>query len=64
MFRSYQTILGELSCLVVKLLRADYFCPSLVMQQHAFRIRLCVPFGVDVSVARTRNKHVNNKRGT
>jgi len=29
MFRSYQTILSELSCLVVKLLRAAYFCTSL-----------------------------------
>jgi len=35
MFRSYQTILRELSCVVVKLLRADYFCTSLVMKQHA-----------------------------
>ena len=31
MFRSYQTILRELSYLVVKLLRAAYFCTSLVM---------------------------------
>jgi len=31
MFRSYQTILRELSYLVVELLRADYFCTSLVM---------------------------------
>ena len=36
MFRSHQTILRELSCLVVKILRAAYFCTSLVMQQHAF----------------------------
>ena len=45
MFRSHQTILRELSCLVVKLLRADYFCTSLVMQQHACNNKVCLkPF--------------------
>jgi len=37
MFRSYQTILRELSCLVFKLLEAAYICAPLVMWQHAFR---------------------------
>ena len=37
MFRSYQTILRELLCLVFKLLEAAYICAPLVMQQHAFR---------------------------
>ena len=36
MFRSYQTIFRELSCLVVKLLGAAYFCTLLVIYQHAF----------------------------
>ena len=37
MFRCYQTILRELSCLVFKLLEAAYICAPLVMWQHAFR---------------------------
>ena len=61
MFRSYQTILREMSCLVVKLLKVARFCAPLVMQQHAFGSGYVPPFVVDVSVARsglTRPKHV------
>jgi len=53
MFRSYQTILRELLCLVVKLCRAAYLCTSLVMWQHAFSSGLCAAFVVDMSVVRT-----------
>ena len=42
MFQSYQTILRELSCLVVKLLRAAYFCTSLVMLQRACNYKVCL----------------------
>jgi len=46
MFRSYQTILRELSCLVFKLLEAACIYAPLVMLQHAFSSGY-------VSVART-----------
>ena len=54
MFRSYQTILRELSCLVVKLLRAADFLYFVGYVAACIWIRLCAPFVVDVPVARTR----------
>ena len=53
MFRSYQTILREMSCLVVKLLKVARFCAPFGYVAACIWIRLCAPFVVDVSVART-----------
>ena len=70
MFRSYQTILRELWCLVVKLLRAAYFCTSLVMWQHAYRLGyvalsllMCLLRGMVLYKTSPRNRHINNEKG-
>ena len=51
MFRSYQTILREL-CLVVKLLRAAYFCTSLVMWEHDCNYKVCLKTLFDLPLLR------------
>jgi len=63
MFRSYQTILRELSCLVVKLLGAAYFafrwlCSSMHLDHYVpLSLLMCLLRGLATDTSTTKGAH-------